>query len=205
MEIYIIRHGETIWNREKRLQGSTDIELNEEGRYLAKETGKNLRDIEFNAVYASPLKRAYETATLIMKGRPVTVRKDARIREIGFGILEGKILDAMTEEEKKLVNNFFTCPEIYIPAERGERIESAAERAADFMINEIEPLEAKGLKRIMIVAHAAINKAIMMHIRQHGKEAFWSGGFQKNCNAIIVDYTKGFYKVISEENLFYSV
>lgn len=203
MEIYIVRHGETVWNREKRLQGSTDIELNEEGRRLARETGKNLRKTEFDAAYASPLKRAYETAALIMAGRPVPVIKDERIREISFGVLEGKTSDVMTEEEKSLVNCFFTSPEAYIPAEGGESIESAAERAADFMINEIEPLESKGLKRIMIVAHGAVNKAIMMYIKQHGKAAFWSGGLQKNCNAIIVNYTNEGYQVISEENLFY--
>lgn len=203
MEIYIVRHGETIWNREKRIQGSTDIELNEEGRYLAKETGRNLRNTEFDAVYASPLKRAYETAELIMEGRSLVVAADERIREIGFGVLEGKTLDKMTEEERYRIDNFFTHPEIYTPAEGGESIESAAERAADFLRNEIEPLEVKGFKRIMIVAHGAINKAFMMYIKQHGKEAFWSGGLQKNCNAIVVDYADGHYQVVSEENLFY--
>lgn len=196
MEIYIVRHGETVWNKEKRLQGSTDIELNEEGRYLAKETGKNLRNTEFDIVYASPLKRAYETAELIMEGRSVMVTTDERIREIGFGILEGKTSDQMTEEENHRINNFFTHPEIYTPAEGGESIESAVERAKDFLRNEIEPLEAKGFKRIMIVAHGAINKAIMMYIKQHGKESFWSGGLQKNCNAIVVNYTDGRYQII---------
>lgn len=203
MEIYIIRHGETVWNREKRLQGTSDIELNEEGRRLAKETGKNLWQIEFDIVYASPLKRAYKTAELIVAGRPITVIRDNRIREIGFGVLEGKTIDQMTEDERKLVNQFFESPEIYIPAEGGEQIEDAVERATNFMKEQIEPLEKKGYKRVMIVAHGAINKAIMMYIKKHGKELFWSGEFQKNCNAIIVNYKNGCYQVISEENIFY--
>lgn len=203
MEIYIVRHGETIWNREKRLQGSSDVELNEEGRRLAKETGRNLCKIEFDAVYASPLKRAHQTAELIVDKREIPVILDERIREVGFGVLEGKTTEQMTEAERELVNQFFHSPECYIPAEGGERIEDAAKRAADFMKNEIEPLEGKGFLRVMIVAHGAINKAIMMYIKQHGKNLFWSGGFQKNCNAIIVDYTNGCYRVISEETLFY--
>lgn len=203
MEIYIVRHGETIWNKEKRLQGISDIELNEEGRRLAKETGKNLWKVRFDAVYASPLKRAYKTAEFIVAGRPITVIQDERIREIGFGVLEGKTIEQMTEEERILVNQFFESPESYIPAEGGEKLEDAAKRAADFIKNEIEPLERKGLERVMIVAHGAINKAMMMYIKQHGKELFWSGGLQKNCNAIIVEYKNGCYQVISEENLFY--
>lgn len=203
MEIYIVRHGETVWNREKRLQGTSDIELNEEGRRLARETGKNLWNVEFDIVYASPLKRAYETAELITAKRPITIIRDNRIREIGFGVLEGKTTDQMTEEERKRVNQFFEAPESYIPAEGGEQIEDAAKRAAEFIKEQIEPLEEKGYKRIMIVAHGAINKAMMMYIKQHGKQLFWSGGFQKNCNAIIVDYKNGCYQVISEENVFY--
>lgn len=203
MEIYIVRHGETVWNKEKRLQGSSDVGLNEEGRRLARETGRNLWNIRFDMVYASPLKRAYQTAELIVFGRPITVIQDKRIQEISFGVLEGKTIEQMTEEEKICVNQFFDSPEIYVPAEGGERIEDAVKRATDFMKNEIEPLEREKVERVMIVAHGAINKAMMMYIKQHGKKDFWAGGLQKNCNAIIVDYINGYYQVISEENLFY--
>ena len=55
MEIYIIRHGETVWNAKKLLQGSTDIELNENGRELAGITGQNLEGVVFNKIYSSPL------------------------------------------------------------------------------------------------------------------------------------------------------
>jgi len=203
MEIYIMRHGETAWNKEKRLQGSTDIELNKEGKRIAKETGKALKNVKFDAVYASPLKRAYETAELIMAGRPITVKKDERLREISFGLLEGKSLEQMTEEEKNCINQFFNSPEEYIPTKGGERIEDAVDRAADFMKTVIEPLEEKGFTRVMIVAHGAMNKAILLYIKQLKKEAFWSGGLQRNCNVILVEYANGRYQIISEENLFY--
>ena len=57
MEIYIVRHGETVWNEKKLLQGRTDIELNENGRKLARITGENLAGTHFDVVYSSPLKR----------------------------------------------------------------------------------------------------------------------------------------------------
>ena len=53
MEIYIVRHGETVWNKKKLLQGRTDIELSDKGRELARITGENLRDTHFDMVFSS--------------------------------------------------------------------------------------------------------------------------------------------------------
>ena len=55
MEIYIVRHGETVWNEKRLLQGSEDIELNSKGRELAGITGRNLENIHFDKIYSSPL------------------------------------------------------------------------------------------------------------------------------------------------------
>ena len=76
MEIYIVRHGETVWNKKKLLQGRTDIELSDKGRELARITGENLRDTHFDMVFSSPLKRAYETASLIVGGRDIPIVKN---------------------------------------------------------------------------------------------------------------------------------
>ena len=65
MKIYLIRHGETDWNKLRRLQGQADIPLNEFGRQLARETDPALRDVPFDRIYTSPLKRARETAELV--------------------------------------------------------------------------------------------------------------------------------------------
>ena len=68
----------------------------------------------------------------------------------------------------------------------------------------IEPLaDDPGIERVMIVAHGAINKAMMMHVKKHGMEAFWSGGLQKNCNVIILEYNNGSYNIIEETKTFY--
>ena len=70
MELYIIRHGQTIWNATGRLQGHTDIDLDERGRASAIDLGNKLESegITFDAIYSSPLSRAYETACII-RGR----------------------------------------------------------------------------------------------------------------------------------------
>jgi len=65
--IYLVRHGETDWNRERRIQGSTDIALNETGRAQAATTGALLANRQWDGVYASPLSRAYETGVIIAR------------------------------------------------------------------------------------------------------------------------------------------
>ena len=70
MKLYIIRHGETDWNKEKRLQGQSDTQLNEYGIELARITGEALKDVHFDYIFSSPLKRAYKTAELIRMAGP---------------------------------------------------------------------------------------------------------------------------------------
>ena len=61
MKLYILRHGETQWNVQKRLQGASDTELNEKGIALAEKTGEALKEIPFYCCFTSPLKRAKDT------------------------------------------------------------------------------------------------------------------------------------------------
>ena len=75
MELYIIRHGETKWNSEKRLQGRSDIELNEYGIELARITSEALKDVKFDRIYSSPLKRYYEAAVNLILYAMTDLRK----------------------------------------------------------------------------------------------------------------------------------
>ena len=202
MEIFIVRHGETVWNKEKRLQGSTDIELNDNGRELARITGEALKGVRIDKIYSSPLKRAYDTACLIKGDRDIPVIKDDRIKELCFGNLEGQVVSDMESDPNSHFQNFFDAPHKYIPDERGESLEELCKRTADFMENVIIP-QAEACERIIIVGHGAMNKAIMCYVKQHGIDQFWSGGLQKNCNVIIVDYSDEKFTVIDEEKIYY--
>ena len=73
MELYIIRHGKTYWNNEKKIQGWADIELTESGRRVAYDSAEGMKDIHFDAIYSSPLKRAYETACILKGSRELPV------------------------------------------------------------------------------------------------------------------------------------
>lgn len=201
MEIYIVRHGETKWNKEKRLQGSTDILLSEAGRDLAIKTGEALMDTRIDRIFSSPLKRAHETAELIRNGRDIEINTDDRIRELNFGSFEGKSYAELIDNDTAF-KYFFNEPHLYEPTDDGESLNHLIERAGDFMQNVIEPLE-NSCQRVMIVAHGAINKGIMSYVKKHSLEHFWSGGLQRNCNVIILDYTEGNYTIIDETKTFY--
>lgn len=202
MEIYIVRHGETLWNKDKRLQGHTDIVLNDYGRELARKTGDALMNTKIDVIYSSPLQRAYETATLIRNGRSIEIRTDDRLMELNFGCYEGQNFPELIQNKDLTFQYFFRQPELYVPAPDGETLEHLIARAGNFMQEVIEPL-ADSCERVMIVAHGALNKAIMCYIKKHGTEHFWSGGLQQNCNVIIVDYTDDKYTIIDETKLFY--
>ena len=66
MRLYIVRHGETQWNTEGRLQGQADIPLNEKGRAIARATAMGMKEIHFDAAFTSPLIRARETAQILL-------------------------------------------------------------------------------------------------------------------------------------------
>ena len=88
MKLYILRHGETDYNNQGRFQGQNDISLNERGKKQAEETKIKLKDIKFDKVFVSPLKRAIETAKIVVPDYNLEV--DNRIIERSFGKLEGK-------------------------------------------------------------------------------------------------------------------
>ena len=67
--LYIMRHGKTDWNKLYKLQGQTDIPLNESGRDLAVLTREGMPDVKFDRVFCSPLCRAVETARIFLEGR----------------------------------------------------------------------------------------------------------------------------------------
>jgi broad specificity phosphatase PhoE len=87
--LYLARHGETDWNRELRIQGSSDIELNELGRRQAQHLAQELTDVELDAIYASDLSRARATAAAVAATHPLEVKLDPRLRERSFGSWEG--------------------------------------------------------------------------------------------------------------------
>ncbi len=87
--IWLVRHGETDWNRSGLLQGQTDTTLSETGRAQARALGIRLADQAFNAVYSSDLVRCVETATIVVGDRKIPVQTDPELREVHLGRWQG--------------------------------------------------------------------------------------------------------------------
>ena len=89
-ELFLIRHGETLWTKEKRYQGHTDTDLTPHGKRQARALARRLRSVTFDAIYSSPLKRAHETAAILARAAGARFQMDAGLKEISFGDWEGR-------------------------------------------------------------------------------------------------------------------
>lgn len=88
-QLILIRHGETLWNRELRMQGHRDSPLTDTGMHQARRLGQRLADLSFSRLYSSDLGRAYETARSVAGVTGHEIATDARLRERHFGVFEG--------------------------------------------------------------------------------------------------------------------
>lgn len=203
MQIYLIRHGETDYNRKRWLQGQCDIELNDCGRELARLTAEGLKDISFDIVYTSPLKRAKETAEIIIGGRKVTRIEEPRIQEISFGEYEGLCFGeaGFNIPDKTFLNFFHDTVHYHVPP-KGESFEAVIKRTGDFL-KELTGREEYTDKTILVSTHGCALKAILANVNHLPVEKFWGEGVHKNCAVTILEAADGVIKIVEEGKLFY--
>lgn len=102
MNLYVVRHGRTVWNEKGITQGQTNNRLSSTGINQIKETSKNLKDIKFDIIICSPLMRTVQTANLLNVYHNIKIIKDKRLIDINQGIFSGRKFDSLTNEELKL-------------------------------------------------------------------------------------------------------
>lgn len=156
--IYITRHGQTLWNIDKRLQGSGNSKLTELGINQAKSLEERLRNIEIDVIYSSPLERAYETAKILRGNKEIEIVTDNGIREISFGEYEGNTETELLKIGKGLEIKKIFDGEMKIKSPGGESLEELYERTR-ISLNNI--LEKEKDKKILVVSHGMTIKAIM--------------------------------------------
>lgn len=204
MEIYIVRHGRTVWNKAGLIQGSSDVELLQEGIDMAIETGHGLATVKFDVVYSSPLSRALHTAELIMEARSEEDRKNIQINmnlsEMGFGVCEGEIY-VPPGEEGGMLEGFWDAPDTYVAPEGGDTFADIIDRAAAF-IKYVEEKHSDN-ERILVVAHAAMNQALMSVLEKREIKDFWKYGKQLNCAVAIAQRENGQWTINERNRLYY--
>jgi phosphoserine phosphatase len=159
--VYLVRHGETEWNKEGKFQGCTDIHLSENGEHQAKYLKEVLKD-QFDLIYTSPLKRAVHTAEIICedyKNQKPIILSD--IREINFGEWEGLTIHQIREQYPNEYKVWRYDDEFANLVGGDLSIKNASMRARNAILNLVREYPGK---RIVIVAHGGIIKAGLIGI-----------------------------------------
>ena len=189
--IFLIRHGETEWNKLGRLQGNSDVKLSPEGIRQAQLMAEKTPFLPVDAVYSSDLQRAVNTAK-ILAGRfnlPVTTKPG--LRETNFGEWEGKVISKLLEEFPDAFGNFFIKPDKLHPP-NGEtflQCQARVMNALDEIIAEHEN------QNVIVVSHgAAIRLAICAALDIRIRK-MWS----------ISQFNTALNVLIAEDGLFFTV
>ncbi len=201
MIIYLMRHGETDWNKKTCFQGQTDVPLNDYGRELARITSEALKDVDFQAVFCSPLSRAAETARIMLRDRQIPVFTDDRLKEISFGVKEGSNIERMRNDPAEPFYYLLNEPGNYVPPEGAESLPELYGRSAAFMRERILPLE-KRYETILIVAHGAMNRSIVNPIAGIPMSDFWNIKMP-NCTVSILSLRDGRFHVEEKGRVYY--
>ena len=155
--ISLVRHGQTDWNLDRRIQGTTDIPLNDTGRSDARSAAETLRGGEYDAIYASPLVRAQETGRIIAD----TLGLDAPqplpgVREREFGDGEGLLVKDYLER----------YGDWHAPVPGAETLDQVRDRALDEFDRIVRIARGRSAPRaesIIVVSHGGVMRALMLH------------------------------------------
>ena len=154
LDIYLVRHGQTQWNLEKRLQGATDNVLNDTGRRQAAELVPRLAGVPFSHIYSSGLRRAQETAAAFAGQTPVTALP--ALNERSFGKFEGIFED---QRDAAVFAEFGKRGNVLDDAlDGGESLQSQADRVKA-AVRQITTRHTTG--SIAIVAHGGVNPLVL--------------------------------------------
>jgi HAD superfamily hydrolase (TIGR01509 family) len=157
MRLYIVRHGETIWNIDSKFQGWTDNPLTAKGEEQASEIAELLRPVRFDAVYSSTLQRAIRTAEIIVQGRALEISQVHNFREMGLGVLEGMREPEIREQFPHVLEQWRREPADYVVPE-GESLRQVQERCWP----ELEKiLDRHNGQTVLLVAHHTVNKCLI--------------------------------------------
>ena len=175
MKIYYVRHGQTDWNLERKMQGGgTERPLNETGIKQANETKKELEDVKYDIIIRSPMHRAKQTAEIINENKQVETIIDDRIRE--RELVEFEVHDITEEIENKIWDY-----NLNYKISGGESLYDFEKRILDFF-KDIKQKYSD--KNVLIVAHGGIAKVIKAYIYGMPESKNLSEIKMKNCEII---------------------
>jgi len=186
--VYLIRHGQTAWNKEEIFRGRADIPLNEIGFREAELVGEYLKGKDIHVIYSSPLSRARETARRIAQFFNLKVQPLVGIVDMRFGKWEGRPLKEVQIHDRELYQEWREKPhQVRVPG--GESLDEVRVRAMAALEEVIQYHHGKNL---VLVSHRVINKVIICGILGIDNSHFWQIG-QDTAAINLIQFQEGKY------------
>ncbi|HWQ41949.1 MAG TPA: histidine phosphatase family protein [Desulfosporosinus sp.] len=187
----LVRHGETIWNFEGRYQGQIDTPLSPAGIKQGKLVAEALKNVPIDVAYASPLSRSHDTAMMCANFHGLEVTKDERLLEINHGKWEGLFASEIEGLYPDLLERWrTTVVDCQMPD--GECIEDVRKRAMEAFNEYAE--KHKG-QTVLVVAHDAVNKAVLCDILDMEQSHFWQMKQDNTCINVL-EYDCGKWRLV---------
>ena len=198
--IYLTRHGQTLWNIEKRLQGRGNSPLTEDGIERAKELRDRIKGMNIDVIYSSPIERALNTANIIKGDKNIEVITDDGLMEMCFGDYEGRRTDEVMKENPSGDIGLIMKGNTILSAPNGENLAEVRDRVSKTMDRLIE--ENRG-KTILIVAHGITLKALMYYFKDDEVNDEVMG--QATLTKINIDENNNFHIEYKNDNSHFTV
>ena len=189
MEILLIRHGETKWNRELVFRGIRDIPLSERGLRQAELLARRLESTKIDAIFSSPLSRAMQTAQPAAKTLGLTVQPEEAINDLNFGLWAGLSVDQVKEKYPDQFVKWLSNPlEMDFP--EGDKVSVARQRSFDWL----KTISSGDYDRIALVTHKVILKLLILSILDAPERAYWQIQFG-TCSVSMVNTKEGRFDI----------
>ena len=158
-EIILIRHGETEWNSQKRMQGHSNSDLSSVGQAQIQALGQWMKNVPFDHIYSSDSLRAKQTAEAITQFSGNELQFDQRLREKNLGVFEGLTSEEARERHPEVFRLFKTAGSKYV-IDEGESTQQLQDRALE-IVNEIRIKHPE--ERVLLVTHGGFIRVVMKH------------------------------------------
>ncbi|OGJ16649.1 MAG: hypothetical protein A2632_01130 [Candidatus Pacebacteria bacterium RIFCSPHIGHO2_01_FULL_46_16] len=184
---YVARHGETLWNTQKIMQGHADSPLTENGINQARETAKKLEHVQFARVFSSDLLRCVRTAEIISADQDVVIKTSKLLREYSLGPFEGKELSYFLETLKKSISyRESLADELRLSHQLHPEIETEENSAMRMITFLRETAFAYPEKNVLVVSHAVIIRALLIKLGYATNDELPHGSI-KNTSYVVLD------------------
>lgn len=182
MELILIRHGETEWNRIGKIQGVSDIGLNDKGLWQAGRLAENLKEVNIGAIYSSDLLRCRQTADSISEFHDINVTLKPSLREMDQGIFEGKFFEDIQKSHKELLRLWRESPEkVQLP--EGETLAEVQDR----MYSTLEEFKERHKGEVVVaVSHHFAISTLLCRVMSLSLKEFASFKLKQACKTRIV-------------------